>query len=200
LSLSAMTLRAAQEHDQVRRRRRSLAAHRPQSYDRPQIGRHHRAHLHAVQRSMLCMVWAVRWHRRRLREAVQGAVARDFSRATSTSSSSTTMINEGGSSRRPKVLQQQPGLKLSTPPAHPAPCPRAEWSPLPPSQVARSSPPSPTMAMARWLGVVGPLLPPLPPPRTPPLVAEVSRARCACAERVYARDTCTCISLLTMPD
>ena len=43
-----LTLRAAQQHDQVRERRRSLAAHRPQPYEVYRVFGHHRARLHLV--------------------------------------------------------------------------------------------------------------------------------------------------------
>ena len=42
------TLRVALQHDQVRERRRSLAAHRPQPYEHPRVFGHHRARLHVV--------------------------------------------------------------------------------------------------------------------------------------------------------
>ena len=70
--------------------------------------------------------------------------------------------------------------------------PRADRSPLLPSQVARWSPPSPPTAAARSPEVVGALARPLPPPPASPPPTEASRARCARAARVHMSCACTC--------
>ena len=49
LTLAAATLRTAQQHDEVRGRRRRSVAHRPQPNERSWTGRHHHARLHVVQ-------------------------------------------------------------------------------------------------------------------------------------------------------
>ena len=79
-------------------------------------------------------------------------------------------------------------------PSHPA-IPRShanEYLPQP-SQVARSSPPSPPTAAARWPEADGPLARPLPPPPASPPPADAPRARYACVAHLLMYRACACI-------
>ena len=75
--------------------------------------------------------------------------------------------------------------------------PRADRISLLPSQVARSSRPSPLTAAARWPEIVGALAWPLPPPPASPPPAEARRPWYAYTARVHMWHACTCIVPLT---
>ena len=114
--------------------------------------------------------------------------------------SSSTKVS---SSRRQTVRGRlQSSNSATLPPiSRPAvPRPRADWSPFPPCQVARSSPPSPPTAAARRLAVTGAQLRLWPRPAPSPPPEEVLRARYAYAVRVHARRAHACTLSLTYPD
>ena len=92
-----------------------------------------------------------------------------------------------------------PELALCALPTLPAPQSRANRSPLLPSQVAQSSPPSPAAAAARRPETVASLPRPLPPPPASRGVPDASRSRCACAVHVHAYCGCTCTLPQTDP-
>ena len=109
-------------------------------------------------------------------------------RPTSTTWANFHSVGRCAAAPRPRTLR----------PSCPAiPRPRANLSPLLPSQVARSSSASPPTAGACRSEGVGSLPLPLPPPPTSPQSAEASRVRCARAVHVHMCCVCMCISPLT---
>ena len=125
------------------------------------------------------------------------AIVREFSRTPSTRSSSTAVLNQSPVLMASEGARPPPGLKLGAPLAQPPLGYSADWSPLLPSQVARSAPPSPPPAAAGRPVVVSLLLPPLPPPPPSSRPVQASRARCAVAVRMLMCRACTLVLSLT---
>ena len=104
------------------RRRRPVAAHRQDRFnyriDVPKLHSWTFDGMACLPSSWL--LWAVRWRRRAQSEATQGALVRDFSRTSSTSSTSTIIISKAVIFAASEGAWQPRELELSDPLAQPS--------------------------------------------------------------------------------